>query len=181
MSEKETQSPKEQPLSIADDCVVAFHYRLCEVKDDGEKTQWFEESFGKSPLHYLHGHDNVVPGLEAAMAGKQEGDKIAITLSPEQAYGPRRDNSIQRVPIKHLHLRPGHKKIQPGEIIAIQTDRGVVNAMVVKAGRFNVDVDTNHPFAGKTLHYEIEIVSVRKATQEEVAHRHVHGAGGHQH
>lgn len=173
-------SPAAGDMIITDDCVVAFHYRMCEMKN-GEKSAWIEESMGREPLQYLHGHANVVSGLEAAMAGKKIGDKISITLAPEQAYGPRRSNSLQRVPIKHLHLKPGQKQIQVGEIVAIQTSQGIRNALVVKAGRFNVDVDTNHPYAGRTLYYEIEIVSVRAASAEEVAHRHVHGPGGHHH
>lgn len=167
-------------MAIADDCVVSFHYRLCEIKD-GEKGEWLEQSFGREPLYYLHGHANVISGLEEVMTGKRAGDELSITLEPHQAYGPRRPNSIQRVPIKHLHTRPGQKQIAPGQIVAVQTSKGVRNALVVKAGRFNVDVDTNHPFAGRTLYYEIEIVDVRPATAEEVAHRHVHGTGGHHH
>lgn len=173
-------SPSSGEMTITDDCVVAFHYRLCEIKG-GEKSEWIEQSFGREPLLYLHGHANVISGLEAAMTGRKPGDRISITLAPEEAYGPRRPNSVQRVPIKHLHLKPGTKQIHVGEIVAIQTSQGVRNALVVKAGRFNVDVDTNHPFAGRTLHYEIEIVSVRAASAEEVAHRHVHGVGGHHH
>lgn len=178
MSEQEIN---DKNMTVADDCVVSFHYRMCEVRDNGEKSDWVEQSFGKNPLLYLHGHDNVVPGLEAAMAGKKAGDELSITLEPEQAYGLRTPNSIQRVPVKHLHLRPGQKKVKAGEIVAIQTDKGIISALVVKAGRFTADVDTNHPYAGRTLHYDIEVVSVRQATSEEVAHRHVHGPDGHAH
>ncbi len=169
------------PLAIADDCAVAFHYKLCEVLPNGEHGPWLEQSAGDRPLWYLHGHANVISGLEAALTGKKVGDKIEITLSPEQAYGERRSNSLQRVPIKHLHLNPTQKKLAPGMVVAVQTHRGVISALVVKAGRFNVDIDTNHPFAGRTLHYEVEIVEVRKASAEEVAHRHVHGPGAHHH
>ncbi|MDP1932249.1 MAG: peptidylprolyl isomerase [Gammaproteobacteria bacterium] len=167
-------------MTIGNDCVVAFHYRLCAITD-GEKSDWIEQSFGREPLLYLHGHANVISGLEAAMTGKKPGDKISITLEPHEAYGPRHPNSVQRVPIKHLHLKPGQKQVHIGEIVAIQTSRGVRNGLVVKAGRFNVDVDTNHPYAGRTLHYEVEVVGLRPASAEEVAHRHVHGPGGHHH
>lgn len=176
-----TKKPADGNIIIADDRVVAFHYRLCEITKDNVKTDWLEQSIGREPLLYLHGHANVISGLEEAMTGKQVGDKISITLNPEQAYGPRRPNSIQRVPIKHLHLQPGQKKLSPGMIVAVQTEQGPRNALIVKAGRFNVDIDTNHPFAGRTLHYEIEIIDVRAATDEEIEHRHVHGAGGHHH
>ena len=177
--EAEVQVPARQV--IGKDCVVAFHYSLCEVNEAGELSGWLEQSAGREPLLYLHGHGNVIPGLEEAMTGKSEGDKLSITLAPEQAYGPRRPNSVQRVPIKHLHLRQGQKQIMAGEIVAIQTHHGIRNALVVKAGRFNVDVDNNHPYAGRNLHYEIVIVGVRPATPEEIEHRHAHGQGGHHH
>jgi len=161
--------------------VVAFHYRLCEVRPDGNRSQWLEASFGRQPLLYLHGHGNVVPGLEQAMAGKRAGDRIEITLTPEQAYGQRTSNELLRVPIKHLQRAPERKHLVPGVIVSVKTNRGVKNALVIKVGKFNVDLDTNHPYAGRTLHYQIEVLGVRQASAEEVAHRHVHGQGGHQH
>lgn len=170
-----------QAMPVAADCAVAFHYKLCEVNKEGEKGPWLEQSSEERPLWYLHGYSNVIPGLEVALSGKSVGDKISITLPPEQAYGERRSNSFQRVPIKHLHVRPGQKKLVAGTVVGVQTDRGVVSALIVKAGRFTVDIDMNHPFAGRTLHYEVEIVAVRAASAEEIAHRHVHGPGAHQH
>jgi FKBP-type peptidyl-prolyl cis-trans isomerase SlyD len=178
---KQKTSETPEPMIIGDDCVVAFHYKLCEILADGSKSGWLEESTGRQPLLYLHGHSNVISGLEQAMSGKKAGDTLEITLAPEQAYGPRRSNSLLRVPIKHLHLPAGNKSLVPGTVVGVQTDRGVRSALVVKAGRFNVDIDTNHPFAGRTLHYQLEIVSVRAATPEEITHRHAHGEGGHHH
>lgn len=160
--------------------VVSFHYQLYRV-DDGERGSLLEESESGNPLVYLHGHQNIIPGLEAAMAGKKEGDKFQVTLAPEQAYGPRRPNAMQRVPIKHLHLANKKQRLAPGMIVSVQTDRGPRHAMVVKAGKFNVDVDTNHPLAGMTLNYDIEIVSIRDAEADEIAHGHAHGPGGHHH
>tara|TARA_R100001377_G_scaffold69207_1_gene44507 strand:- start:875 stop:1471 length:597 start_codon:yes stop_codon:yes gene_type:complete len=168
-------------MSVADDCAVAFHYKLAEVNKAGEVGPWLERSSDDQPLWYLHGHANVISGLEAAMAGKTVGDKIAITLAPEQAYGERQSNSFQRVPIKHLRLTSVQKKLSPGMVVGVQTNRGVISALIVKAGRFNVDIDTNHPFAGRTLHYEVEIVGVRAANAEELEHRHVHAPGAHHH
>jgi len=178
---KEKTPEKQEAMIIAENCVVAFHYKLCEVLQDGSKSGWLEQSAGREPLLYLHGHANVIPGLEQAMAGKKAGDSLEITLAPEQAYGLRRSNSIIRVPIKHLHLPAGQKALMPGVIVGVQTDQGVRSALIVKAGRFNVDIDTNHPFAGRTLHYSLDIVDVRSATPEEITHRHAHGAGGHHH
>lgn len=168
-------------MTVTDDCAVAFHYKLAEVSKEGEVGQWLERSSDDQPLWYLHGHANVISGLETAMTGKKVGDKIAITLAPEQAYGERQSNSFQRVPIKHLRLTSTQKKLSPGMVVGVQTNRGVVSALIVKAGRFNVDIDTNHPFAGRTLHYEVEIVGVRAANAEEIEHRHVHAPGAHHH
>jgi FKBP-type peptidyl-prolyl cis-trans isomerase 2 len=178
---KQKASDSSEAMIVSDDRVVAFHYKLCEILPDGSKSGWLEESVGRQPLLYLHGHANVISGLEQAMAGKKAGDTLEITLAPEQAYGPRRSNSLLRVPIKHLHLPAGNKALLPGTVVGVQTDRGVRSALVVKAGRFNVDIDTNHPFAGRTLHYQLEIASVRAATLEEITHRHAHGEGGHHH
>ncbi|MDO8907908.1 MAG: peptidylprolyl isomerase [Pseudohongiella sp.] len=161
--------------------VVAFHYRLREIRPDGSASPWLEESFGRQPLFYLHGHGNVVAGLEQALAGKKAGDAINITLPPELAYGPRTSNELLRLPIKHLLGNPNPKNLVPGTIVSVKTNKGAKNALVIKVGKFNVDLDTNHPYAGRTLHYQIEVLGVRPATAEEVAHRHVHGPGGHQH
>jgi FKBP-type peptidyl-prolyl cis-trans isomerase SlyD len=125
---------------------------------------------------YLHGHANIVPGLEEQMSGKQGGDKFTATVAPELAYGPHDPNAVQRVPIKHL---ASHGRLVPGQMVAVNTRQGARHARVVKVGHFNVDLDMNHPLAGKTLVFDIEIVEVRAATEEELAHGHAHGPGGH--
>ncbi len=173
------ESPEAQV--IENNKAVSFHYRLCEVDLQGNHRSWREESFGKQPLLYLHGFHNVVVGLEKALAGKRIGDEISITLSPEDAYGPRQPNAVQRVPIKHIQLRPDQKRPMPGMIASVQTQRGPRMVMLLKVGKFNVDVDFNHPLAGKTLYYEIEVVDIKDGTPEEIAHGHVHGPGGHHH
>lgn len=183
---KPAKKPAKKPaetttMTVAEDCAVAFHYKLAEVNEENEIGPWLERSSNDQPLWYLHGHGNVISGLEAALAGKKVGDKIAITLTPDQAYGERQSNSIQRVPIKHLRLTSVQKKLIPGMVVGVQTSQGVISALIVKAGRFNVDIDTNHPLAGRTLHYEVEVVEVRAASEEEIEHRHVHAPGGHHH
>lgn len=167
--------------AIAINKVVSFHYRLAEVQEDGEKGEWREQSHGGEPLYYLHGFHNVVVGLEKALEGKTTGDAIEITLQPEEAYGHRQPNSIRRVPTKHLRVPSGNKKIRPGMPAQVETNKGRRNVVVVKVGKFNVDVDFNHPLAGKTLYYEVQVEGIRDASAEEVAHGHVHGAGGHHH
>lgn len=161
-------------MIVEKDSVVSFHYTLKE--SGGEEL---ENNNDGLPMAYLHGHRNILPGLEAALAGLAEGEQKSITLPPEQAYGPRRDNAQQRVPIKHLAGK--YKRIQPGMLVKINTEKGVVNGRVIKVGKFNVDVDMNHPFAGMTLEFDVTIDSIREATAEEIAHGHAHGPGGHHH
>ncbi len=163
-------------MKITSGTVVNFHYRL----SNGE--QELENSHGGDPMAYLHGHNNIIPGLEAEMSGKEVGDAFTVTIQAEQAYGLRRDDAVQRVPIKHLHNSAKLKnKLKPGMLVHINTNDGAKQATVVKAGRFNVDVDTNHPLAGIALTFEVKVEAVREATAEEVSHGHAHGVGGHHH
>jgi|KBSMisStaDraftv2_1062788.scaffolds.fasta_scaffold43557_3 FKBP-type peptidyl-prolyl cis-trans isomerase SlyD len=161
------------PLKIGADSVVTFHYTL----KDGDGAD-IESSVGKDPVIYMHGHANIVPGLEQEMFGRQRGDTFSATVAPEQAYGLHDPNGVQRVPIKHLATRG---KIVPGQMVAVNTRQGIRHARAVKVGHFNVDLDVNHPLAGKTLVFDIEIVDVRAATKEELEHGHAHGPGGHGH
>lgn len=165
------EPPEHLTKRVAKDHVVAFHYALREVRPDGSVSHWLESSFGRQPLLYLHGHGNVVPGLEAGLDGKKAGDQLSVTLSPEQAYGLRTSNEVLRVPIKHLAQAPAAKNLKPGVIVGVKTNKGVRNMLVLKVGKFNVDVDTNHPYAGRTLEYQIEVLGVRSATEREIQQR----------
>jgi len=160
-------------MQIADGTVASFHYTL-----RGEDGAELESSRGGDPVAYLHGHGNILPALEERLAGHAPGDTLAVTLAPEQAYGPRRADSVQRVPLKHIHARG---RLQPGMVVAVQTEHGARQVTVLKVGKFNVDVDSNHPLAGRTLSFDIEVLEVRAASDEEMAHGHAHGAGGHHH
>jgi len=157
---------------IEKNTVVQFSYELTD--QDGTLL---ETSKGEA-IAYLHGQNNMLAGVEAALEGKVVGDEVKATLTPDQSYGERQENAIQRVPVKHLQ---GAKKWLPGMIGQINTDNGARQVTVVKAGKFMITVDTNHPFAGKTLNFDMKVVGVRPATEEEIAHKHAHGAGGHQH
>lgn len=162
---------------IADDKVVQFHYTLTDT--DGQQL---ESSRNSDPMAYLHGHDNMMPALEAAMTGKSVGEQFNITLEAKDAYGERQEDQQQRIPLKHLQGLPkGVKSWKPGMLAAVQTDQGVRQVTVIKASKFMVTVDTNHPLAGKDVSYDIEIVDVRDASHEEIAHGHAHGVGGHHH
>jgi len=153
--------------------VVTFHYTL--ENADGEQM---ESSKDRDPMSYLHGGNNIISGLEKAMQGHAIGDKFSVTIAPEDAYGVRVEENIQRVPLKRLK---GLGKIKAGQILNLQTKQGPVQVTVVKMGRFNVDVDANHPLAGETLTFEVEITDIRDASEEESKHGHAHGPGGHQH
>lgn len=160
-------------MKITKDSVVQFHYT---IKD--EQGAEVESSRTGEPMAYLHGHNNMIPGVESALEGKEKGDKFDVTVEPKDGYGERQEDAIQRVPAKHLM---GADKWAPGMIAAVQTEQGQRQVTVVKVGRFMVTVDLNPPLAGKTLQFDLEVVDVRAATDEEIEHGHAHGVGGHQH
>lgn len=164
-------------MLIENNKVVSLHYRLTEAE-----LGLIEDSHDGAPVVYLHGHNGMIKGLEEALTGKKAGDTFTVSLSPEKAYGPRQEGAIQRVSVKHL-INPGHRKIQykPGMVVQVNTSEGIRPVTVVKAGLKTVDVDTNHPLAGMTLTFDVEVVAVRDATAEEIEHGHVHGEGGHHH
>lgn len=156
-------------MQVVKDSVVEFHYRLT------EGTELLEESFGKKPLIYLHGHGGLFEVMEAAITGKSVGDKFEVTLTPEQSYGERNEGALQRIPLKHLQ---GAKKWLPGMSAVVESNQGRSEVTVIKVGRFNADCDLNHPFAGKIITFAIEIVTVRAATETELEHGHAHAHGG---
>lgn len=159
-------------MQIAKNSVVQFHYALSDA--NGE----IENSRKHQPILYLYGQPGLLEGLVDALAGRSAGDTFSLDLTADQAYGQRQDNAVQKVQIKHLQ---GAKKWKPGMIAAIQTDKGPRQVTVTKVGLSQAEVDANHPLAGRDLTFDIEILSVREATTEEIAHGHAHGVGGHQH
>lgn len=160
-------------MKIADKHVVLFHYQLTDA--DGAVL---ESSEGQEPMAYLHGAKGILPGIADAMVDKVKGDKFDVTLAPKDAYGEVQADAQQRMPVKHLQ---GSKKWKKGMTAAVETEKGQRRVTIVKMGKFMATVDTNHPWAGKTLTFAIEVVDVREASAEEVAHGHAHGVGGHQH
>lgn len=160
-------------MQIGPETVVTFHYTLRD--EDGAAM---ETSRGGDPAVYLHGANNIIPGLESAMVGRAADDVFSVTVDPVNAYGLRNPAAVQRVPIKHLAF---NGKLRPGAVVQMSTNDGMRTVTVAKAGRHTADIDTNHPLAGRTLVFDIEVVATRSATAEELAHGHVHGVGGHQH
>ena len=159
-------------MKIEKDRVVRFHYSVAET---GQPEQ--ETSRGGDPLSILIGHGNIIPGLEKAMEGHEAGDSFGVDVAAADAYGERRDGLGQRVPKKHF----GNQRLEPGMQVVLNTNFGPRAVTIEKVGMSVVDVDLNHPMAGKDLHFDIEVVDVREATPEELEHGHVHGDGGHHH
>ena len=159
-------------MKIAKDSVVRFHYT---VSEPGQEA--LESSSDREPLAILYGHGNIIPGLEAAMMDKEAGESFGVDVKSTDAYGERREGMTQRVPKKHFGKTP----LIPGTQVILQTNFGPRAVTVEKVGMTVVDVDLNHPMAGKDLDFDIEVVEVREASAEELAHGHVHGDGGHQH
>lgn len=160
-------------MQVERDRVVEIHYTL--KNDAGEVL---EASQGSAPIVYLHGHGNLVPGLEKALAGKHVGDRLSVVVTPEEGYGSRSPALVQVVAKSTLKL---DVEPAPGMQLSARGPQGARVLTVTQVGRDTVTLDGNHPMAGKTLHFDVEVASVRKATREELAHGHVHGVGGHHH
>jgi FKBP-type peptidyl-prolyl cis-trans isomerase SlyD len=158
-------------LSIKKDSVVTFNYTL---KDDAGEV--IDSSADGEPLAYLQGHGNLVPGLEREMEGKNAGDKLTVKVTPAEGYGEFSKELIQKVPRRSLK---GISKITVGMRLHAQTGEGPRAVTVTAVMGDMVTIDGNHPLAGKNLNFDIEIIDVRDATEEELAHGHVHGPGGH--
>ena len=159
-------------MKIENDRVVRFHYT---VSEQGQEP--LETSEGREPLAILIGHGNIIPGLEKAMEGREAGEKFEVDVSAADAYGVRQDGLTQRVPKKYFK----DTRLEPGMQAVLPTNFGPRAVTIQKVGMSVVDVDLNHPMAGKDLHFAVEIVDVREASAEEIEHKHVHGEGGHHH
>jgi FKBP-type peptidyl-prolyl cis-trans isomerase SlyD len=160
-------------MEIADQRVAYIHYVLTD-----DKGEVLDRSAPDAPLAYLHGAGNIIPGLERALAGRVKGDKLDVTVPPEEAYGVRHDDMIQQVP---LRMFKGIPDLRVGMRLQAQSDQGVQLITVTQILGDMVTVDGNHALAGQTLHFAVEIADVRAASAEEMSHGHVHGAGGHHH
>jgi FKBP-type peptidyl-prolyl cis-trans isomerase SlyD len=160
-------------MKITDDTAVTIHYTL--KNDAGEVL---DSSAGDEPLAYIHGQGNIVEGLEKALTGKSAGEKLSVKVSPEEGYGERDKSRVQQVPKEAFEEAD---QIKPGMRFQTHTEDGMAIVTVTAVSGETVTIDANHPLAGETLHFEVEVVGVRKCTAEELAHGHIHGAGGHHH
>lgn len=155
--------------------VVSFHYS---VSDGGGEPVDSSRERGE-PLTVLIGAHNIIPGLERELLGRAAGDRFEVEIAPADAYGERRADFTQRVPKKYFQNPEG---LRPGMSTVLHTKEGGPRMVVVhKIGSSVIDVDMNHPLAGKTLKFDVEVTGVRDAAPEEIAHGHAHGDGGHEH
>lgn len=160
-------------MQIAESAVVSIHYKL--TNDAGEVL---DTSEGSDALVYLHGHGNLIPGLEKALVGKQAGDKLDVRVAPGEAYGEHNPQLIQQVPRRAFQ---GVQDVKVGMRFQTQGPNGPTSIVVTRVAGDMVTVDGNHALAGQHLNFAVEIVEVRAASEEELAHGHVHGPGGHHH
>ena len=147
-------------MEITNHSVAFFHYVLTD--EDG---QVIDQSPEGQPLAYLQGAGNIIAGLEKELLGKKAGDKLTVEVQPEEAYGEYYDEAIQVVP---LSVFPEDATVEPGVQFQAKGQDGAVMMVTVAAVEDGmVTIDGNHPLAGKTLFFEVEIANVREATDEE--------------
>lgn len=160
--------------AIADGSVVTIHYTLKNA--DGDVL---DSSVGGEPMDYLHGAENIVPGLEKELAGRTVGDRVEATVAPAEGYGERSGPEPQPVPRSSF---PDDADLEEGmQVFARGPDDQTFALWVVGVDEDSVVLDHNHPLAGVTLHFDVEVKAVRPATEEEVQHGHPHGPNGHHH
>jgi len=160
-------------MKIAKNSVVSMQYTL--TNDAGEIL---DSSSGRDPLVYLHGTGGIIPGLENALSGKVTGDNLKVTVAAKDGYGLRDLKLIESVPRSAF---AGIPNIAKGMQFQAQTPHGTRVVTVVDVRDEEITIDANHALAGKTLHFDVNIVNIRAATKEELQHGHVHGPGGHHH
>ena len=157
-------------MQITDKTAVSIHYTL--TNDLGEQL---DSSIGDAPLVYLHGVGNIIPGLEDALTGKQAGDKLTVNIAPEQAYGLIDENMVQVVSKKMFD----GMEIEIGQQFHADVSHGAGIITITEINGDDITIDGNHPLAGVALNFDVEVIEVRPATADELAHGHVHGAGCH--
>jgi FKBP-type peptidyl-prolyl cis-trans isomerase SlyD len=160
-------------MLISSHKVVHIHYTLT-----NESGEVLDSSRDDEPLAYIHGMGNIIPGLEEALGGRAVGDRFKVRVAPEDAYGLRDDELLQTVPRTAFE---GVDEVVPGMQFRAESPEGMELVTVVDVVGDQVTLDGNHPMAGLTLNFDVEITHIRDATAGEIEHGHVHGRGGHHH
>jgi FKBP-type peptidyl-prolyl cis-trans isomerase SlyD len=160
-------------MQVEEKKVVSIHYKLTD--DDGKVL---DSSENDQPLVFIYGIGMLIPGLEKALEGKVTGDKLKVSVNPEEAYGERDEGLTQMVPKSQFDEE---ETLQLGMQFQVETEQGVLVVTVIEVTDTEVKIDGNHPLAGMKLHFDVSVGEIREATDEEIDHGHVHGAGGHDH
>jgi FKBP-type peptidyl-prolyl cis-trans isomerase SlyD len=158
-------------MQVADNMAVSIHYTL--TNDDGEEL---DSSIGDDALVYLHGRENIISGLEKALHGKTVGDKFNVRIAPEDAYGELMEEMIQVI---SRDMFEGIDNIEVGMQFNADVSSGSGVVTVVKIEDDDITIDGNHPLAGLALTFDVEVIDIRPATEDEAAHGHIHGTGCH--
>lgn len=161
-------------MTIAENKVVTLEFTV----KNAETGEVIETSVESEPLVYLHGFNNLVPGLETELTGKVVGDRYDVTVSPEEGYGVRDESLVQEVPMEAFQ---GIENVAVGMAFTADGAEGPVVVEVTAVEGDVVTVDANHPLASIKLAFSGEVKEIRDASAEELEHGHVHGEGGHQH
>lgn len=160
-------------MKISNNTVVVMHYAV----SDSEDTL-IDSSYDDEPMSIIHGSGYLIPGLEDALTDHQVGDKFEVAVDSEQAYGKRHDEYVQTVP---KNLFEGIDELAVGTQLRAATDDGEQTVIVIDVQDDEITVDGNHPLAGIDLKFDVEILEVRQATEDELAHGHAHSEGGCEH
>lgn len=160
-------------MQVADNMAVSIHYTL--TNDKGEVL---DSSIGDEALVYLHGEGNIISGLEKALDGKAVGDKFNVRLAAADAYGEFMEDRIQVI---SRAMFEGVDELEVGMQFQADVSDGPGIVTITNIDADNITIDGNHPLAGEPLTFAVEVVAIRAATEEELDHGHVHGAGGHHH
>ena len=157
-------------MNISKNSVASFDYTLT----DGD-NQVLDSSNGSGPLSYLHGHENIIPGLEKALDNRKEGDTFKVTIPAAEAYGVRDEQLVANIPLDNFEQPT---QVEAGMQFQAETPDGDRIVTVTKVANGMATIDANHPLAGMDLNFDITVVSVREATEEELEHGHPHQEGG---
>ena len=160
-------------MQISEKKVALISYTL--TNSEGQVLDQADE---KEPFAFIAGIGNIIAGLDSALNGKVAGDALQVSIEAKDAYGEHRPELLQTVP---LEMFQGVDKIEVGMQFQAQSDQGVNVVTVAKVDGEEVTIDANHPLAGETLNFDVKVLEVREATEEELEHGHAHGTGGHQH
>jgi len=162
-------------MTIVKNSIATLHYTL---KDDaGEILDVADEN---NPFLYMHGVGGMIPGLEKELENREVGDKVVVSVAPADAYGERNPKLTQDVPREMFGNIPDEDMVVGAQFQA-QTDQGVEIITVASIEGDTIKIDGNHPMAGETLHFDVDVIAVRDATEEEISHGHPHGPDGQQH